>query len=164
MKLLNFSVSNYRSITQAHRVSLSETTVLIGKNNEGKSNFLKALDVAMTILQQHAIVGRRGGVLPGRISRRDDSNFYWERDFPITLQMRKGSTQTVFRLEFLLEAGEIELFRKSVGSNLNGSLPIEVKIGKDNKPSIKVVDKRGRGATSLNEKSGRIADFIGKNI
>lgn len=165
MKLLNFSVSNYRSITQAHKVSLSETTVLIGKNNEGKSNFLKALDVAMTILQQHAPIGRRGGLLPSsRIRRRDDSDFYWERDFPITLQSRKGSTQTVFRLEFSLEEGDVDLFRKEVGSSLNGSLPIEIKIGKDNKSTIKVVDKRGRGATTLNQKSGKIAEFIGKNI
>lgn len=164
MKLLNFSVSNYRSITQAHKVSLSETTVLIGKNNEGKSNFLKALDVAMTTLQQHAHIGRRGLLPSTRIRRRDDSDFYWERDFPVTLQSRKGPTQTVFRLEFSLEEGDIELFRKEVGSSLNGSLPIEIKIGKDNKSTIKVVDKRGRGATSLNQKSGKIADFIGKNI
>lgn len=48
MELVNFSVTNFRSITKAHKVSVSDTTVLIGRNNEGKSNLLRALDVAMT--------------------------------------------------------------------------------------------------------------------
>lgn len=38
MKLVSFSVTNYRSITKAHKISLGQYTVLLGKNNEGKSN------------------------------------------------------------------------------------------------------------------------------
>jgi AAA15 family ATPase/GTPase len=73
MKLIGFSVTNFRSITKAHKVSLSDTTVLIGRNNEGKSNLLKALDIAMSILQQHAVSERRGAsyIGPRRLSRRD---------------------------------------------------------------------------------------------
>ena len=51
MELVNFSVTNFRSITTAHKITISGTTILIGKNNEGKSNILKGLDIAMTILQ-----------------------------------------------------------------------------------------------------------------
>ena len=54
MELVNFSVTNFRSITTAHKISISETTILIGKNNEGKSNILKGLDIAMSALQSHA--------------------------------------------------------------------------------------------------------------
>lgn len=36
MKLVEFSVSNYRSITSAHKIKLQNFTVLVGKNNEGK--------------------------------------------------------------------------------------------------------------------------------
>lgn len=51
MKITAFSVSNFRSITSAHKINISKhTTVLIGKNNEGKSNLLKALQVAMELL------------------------------------------------------------------------------------------------------------------
>lgn len=54
MRLINFSVTNFRSVTRAHRIALSNLTILIGRNNEGKSNLLRALDVAMTLLRQHA--------------------------------------------------------------------------------------------------------------
>ena len=54
-------ITNYRSLTTAHKVSVSNTTILVGRNNEGKSNLLKALDVAMNVLRHHAIF------LPGLI-------------------------------------------------------------------------------------------------
>ncbi len=47
MKLVEFSVTNYRSITVANKIKLHDCTVLVGKNNEGKSNLLNALNVAM---------------------------------------------------------------------------------------------------------------------
>jgi AAA15 family ATPase/GTPase len=54
VRLVNFSVSNFRSITAAHKVPISNTTILIGRNNEGKSNVLKALSFAMNALLEHA--------------------------------------------------------------------------------------------------------------
>lgn len=50
MNLKTVSVSNYRSITSAKKIRLDRTTVLIGPNNEGKSNILRALVLAMTTL------------------------------------------------------------------------------------------------------------------
>lgn len=54
MKLVEFSVTNYRSITKAHKIELQNLTVLVGKNNEGKSNLLTALNVAMTAVIMHS--------------------------------------------------------------------------------------------------------------
>ena len=59
MKLVEFSVTNFRSITKAHKIKLQDMTVLLGKNNEGKSNLLTALNVAMEAIIQH-IVKRYG--------------------------------------------------------------------------------------------------------
>lgn len=56
MKLIKFSVTNYRSTTKAYKISLENFTVLVGKNNEGKSNLLMALNAVMSILIEH---GRR---------------------------------------------------------------------------------------------------------
>ena len=53
MKLVDLSATNYRSITNAHKITLQNLTVLVGKNNEGKSNLLTALNVAMTTLLFH---------------------------------------------------------------------------------------------------------------
>lgn len=54
MKLIEFSVTNYRSITTAHKIPLQNLTVLVGKNNEGKSNLLTALNVAMNAVIMHS--------------------------------------------------------------------------------------------------------------
>ena len=45
MKLINISIKNYRSIKESGIVHCKNLMLLIGKNNAGKSNFLKALDL-----------------------------------------------------------------------------------------------------------------------
>lgn len=163
MKLVNFSVTNFRSITKAHRINISETTVLIGKNNEGKSNILKALSVAMNILQRHTDLPSKRRFLSGKRFREDEKAYFWERDFPVNLQSRRTSKQSIFRLEFELNQEEIVNFKEIIKSSLNGTLPLEIKIGKENNPSIRV-SKSGRGSKSLNSKSKKIAGFIAERI
>lgn len=160
MRLVNFSVTNYRSITQAYKIPFSDLTVLIGKNNEGKSNLLKALNISMKILEYHGNerIIRYGGYL----HRNNDSYYKWERDFPISLQSKRNTT-TTFRLEFELNSTEIQEFKEKIKSNLNGTLPIEIKISKDLKPKIRVI-KKGKGAKTLNLKSKKIAEYIAKKI
>jgi len=149
-----FSVSNFRSITSAHKINISKhTTVLIGKNNEGKSNLLKALQVAMELLQSFGI---RRFLYHNRL-------YVWERDFPIQLQKRKGPTQTIFKIDFSLDSKEIEEFKKRIGVSLNGTLPIEIRLGKDNTPLINV-RKPGKNTTSLAKKISDIAKFVAEKI
>lgn len=66
MDLVEFSVSNYRSITSAHKIKLGNYTVLVGKNNEGKSNLLNALDAAMNIMMRRSNHGYREVFLIGK--------------------------------------------------------------------------------------------------
>jgi AAA15 family ATPase/GTPase len=47
MRLGLFSVKNFRSITSAEKLPLGDFTVLVGPNNEGKSNILEALALGM---------------------------------------------------------------------------------------------------------------------
>lgn len=63
MKLVEFSVKNYRSITDAHRIVLQNKTVLVGKNNEGKSNLLTALNTAMKAMIFHSVEDERSQYL-----------------------------------------------------------------------------------------------------
>ena len=58
MKLVAFSVRNYRSIVEAYKLSLGNYTVLVGPNNEGKSNILKAIALSLAVLTR-ARVRRR---------------------------------------------------------------------------------------------------------
>lgn len=157
MQLTSFSVTNYRSITGAPSLNVSELTVLIGKNNEGKSNLLRALDAAMALLRTHSS-------REPRLRRHYFPHDYkWKRDFPIQLQTRRGSKETIFRLEFSLTPHEIAEFREEIGVNLNGLLPLEVVIGQTEEPEFRVV-KTGRGTKTLTQKSAQVARFVARRI
>lgn len=161
MRLVAFSVTNYRSITSAHKVPISDSTILIGKNNEGKSNLLNALATSMNIIKENARMRRTR--FPLNIRRQRNDYFNWQRDFPISLQGRKGKKETIFRLEFELNADEIVEFKEVIKSHLNGILPIEIIVCSDNSASIKVV-KKGRGGVTLSKKSTAVTAFIGGKI
>ncbi len=160
MKLVKFSATNYRSITSAHRINFSDTTVLIGRNNEGKSNLLRALEASMHILRWHA--ENRPSLRTRRFSR-EEAPYVWPRDFPIQLQARRAANQTIFKLEFFLSDAECEEFKREVGPTINGSLPIEIKIGRDQEPHVRLV-KPGKGTRSLDSKSSQIANFVAERI
>lgn len=81
MRLTNFSVTNYRSITTAHKINLQDLTVLVGKNNEGKSNLLTALNVAMTAMLIHC----RLKDVNMQNNRRLRQIYDWDRDFHFNL-------------------------------------------------------------------------------
>lgn len=156
MRLIYFSVTNYRSITTAHKINLQNLTILVGRNNEGKSNILTALNVAMTLLMRH---GKRYHTLPrNRFGR---NNYDWERDFPIQLQNRKNGLESIFSLQFKLEGDELIDFHTQTGIRGNEEIPITVKIGKNNQPKIEVPK---RGSSAYKEKSEQIAEFISERI
>ena len=151
MKLIEFSVTNYRSVTTAHKIPMKNLTVLVGKNNEGKSNILSGLNVAMRAVMLH------GGHLRGR----PGPDYVWKRDFPIQLQDRKSGVESTFRLNFRLEEDEMAEFHTLTGIRGNEDIPISVKIGRDNVAKVEVPK---RGSPAYNRKSELITDFISKRI
>lgn len=159
MKLVNFSVTNYRSITTAHKINLQSLTVLVGKNNEGKSNLLTALNVAMTTLMYHGRV--KGAMSSRRLYGYDPYN--WERDFPIQLRGRtnKKGLESIFKLQFRLKNDELIEFQSETGIRGNEDIPITIKIGRENIVKIEVPKK---GTSSYNKKSAQVANFISKQI
>ena len=80
MKLVSFTVNNYRSITSANRIPISDITILVGKNNEGKSNLLRAINISMTALRLYQ---------DSIWIRRSRSLYDWETDYPVSLQKSK---------------------------------------------------------------------------
>jgi putative ATP-dependent endonuclease of the OLD family len=167
MRLESFSVENYRSITQARRIPLSSSTVLIGPNNEGKSNILRALSVAMEALRQYRpVAGSTTGAIRNIRSRsfgpQDDKIYDRKRDLPISLQRSKSSKQTKITLEFSLNADEIMEFKEIVKSNLNGTLPVCITFG-DGIYDVNII-KPGRGSITLKAKNNRIVSFLADRI
>mgnify|MGYP001260794751 CR=1 FL=1 len=169
MRIVSLTVENYRSITSAKRVPLSNYTVLVGPNNEGKSNILKALDLAMTTLKGWRPRFIRGAdkkpvmIQPDKRYRVYDSGFNWARDFPLNLQTKKGKNQlTNITIEFSLDDAEVAEFVQAIGSNLNGTLPIRISYGPE-EFDISVA-KPGRGHATLNKKTTRIASFVSERL
>src|ERR1700730_14413138 len=142
MLLVSFSVTNYRSITTAYKFPVKQATILIGPNNEGKSNILRALVSALGALKSFGGSKISGGRMRvGNYASRDV--YSWSNDFPISLQNKTPDGESIFNLEFRLTASEVEEFYAEVKSSLNGTLPIQLTLG-NKQPGFRV-NKRGPG-------------------
>lgn len=86
MELVSFSLSNYRSITSAYKLPIRRPTVLIGPNNEGKSNILRALVTSLQFLATLGGVRLRNDRITSVM--RSSEIFDWTRDFPVSLQSK----------------------------------------------------------------------------
>lgn len=159
MKISSFSVKNYRSIVDAHIVKLKEYNVLIGKNNEGKSNILKALSVCMSCISdfRRFRYGRLG------YKYNDDLAFCnWQSDFPIQLRNRKNGKDIIFEISFELSEQEIKDFNKQLGTRLNSNtLVMKIKIGPDDIPNITFPKK---GTAMLTKKKLEVLEYLSDKI
>lgn len=163
MELVSFSVENYRSIAKANRIEVGRSTVLVGPNNEGKSNVLRALVTAMEVLKTGSQpVMAKGMRIHLPFSLRGRRQYDWEEDFPINVQRVKPDGVSTFSLEFELDEDEIEAFRSEVNSNLNGTLPIQLQLGRNSVTFT--VPKKGPGGRKLSEKASLIANFVAQRI
>lgn len=160
MKLISFSVTNYRSITTAHKILLSNLTVLVGKNNEGKSNLLTALNTAMITMLLDSDFTGISATRMRRIAMRE-IGYDWERDFPLQFQKRKSGLESIFNLSFRLEENELEEFHNEIHIGGNEDIPIRIRFNKENNYKIEVPK---RGSASYNKKSSQITNFISHRI
>jgi len=167
MQLASFTVSNFRSITTAKKVPLTNYSVLVGANNEGKSNILHALALGMEVIEgfKHSVVrdrlGRIRSTRPTLLGSR--ARYRWSHDFPITKQVRSSKDQCIdISFEFKLSDSEIEAFQSDIGSKLNGTLPVLVRLSRDDQEVL--IPKQGPGGAALNKKTNKIADFVSRNV
>ncbi|MBZ5604915.1 MAG: ATP-binding protein [Acidobacteriia bacterium] len=160
MNLVAITVKNYRSITKAHKLQLGSSTVLIGRNNEGKSNILRALVAGLRFLRQGRSIGAPGsGKIAYLIPHFERESIYnWENDYPIALREAHPDGGSEFILEFELDKTELKAFQKKVGSNLNGNLPIKITFGRE-EFSVAIA-KQGPAAAGLTKKAPLIAEFV----
>lgn len=171
MKLHRITIKNYRSISKKTTFELSDFTSLIGPNNEGKTNILRALTLAFAIIRQWKYRPIPRKQLEGMYARRFlgqlrlnsgtnlISDFDFDRDYP--KHIRKV-TSIEIELIFQLTESEIEEFKNETGMNNNGELPLTIKI-EPNTLSL-VINKRGRGNTTYNRNVRKIANYIDTRI
>lgn len=158
MKLGYFSIQDYRSITKAELQNLQTASILLGPNNEGKSNVLQGLNACLTMLRDGRTLPSKDGL---RMRYTRDS-YDWVSDFPVRKQEKNPSSPSVFELHFQLSDIEKGRFENAIKSKLNGVLPIELRFT----PSFATfkVLKQGRGGATLSKKADAICRFIGETL
>ena len=173
MRLEAFTVRNFRSIRRAARIPVrAGMTVLIGPNNEGKTNLLRALGLAQATLQLMAGAHWQGRRIwapssdPSRVELRPVlmpyrpsafGRYEWGQDFPLALQDGRPHDGTVVRLTYSLTAQECADFQTEVGHTTSSTLPVEFTFGP--RQILFGVPKQ-RWAPQLSKKAGPIAAFI----
>lgn len=156
MRLSSFSVVNYRSITNARKIQTSNMTVLVGKNNEGKSNILRALALAMDIMKMYYSDPRSLRLPATYLKKR--TGYVWERDYPLSLQERSPNGFSSIELDFELNSSDISTIRNLTGIRLSGHVPVRVSI---NHSSVKIdIPKRGTPAFSDVENKLKIIEYV----
>lgn len=180
MKLNNVSVAKYRSINDMANFETSNFTVLVGPNNHGKSNLLRATVLAMEVIEgvanstetvmggeevsiynvlknnKRLLLHRRSPERPG-----ENVGYDWSTDYPVFARgnnIRKKSTR--IRLRFYLDESERHEFCRETGISTNSDLTVEVELTK-NSVSL-AIRKQGRG--DHKNKAVEIAKFITSRV
>lgn len=155
MRLRTFYVKNYRSITKASLEDIRKYCVIVGPNNAGKSNLLKALIVALSLALegnfQTAIRNRRYSYIY------EGENYDWNRDIPKKLVDNENAS-TIFKLTFEFSEEEKAEFKKELGINLTKSLQMQFVISKSNTEYNIIMP--GRAKKPMEAKMREIALFI----
>ncbi|MFE2824419.1 ATP-dependent endonuclease [Streptomyces sp. NPDC059271] len=159
MQLSGLSVKNYRSIKQTPRLNFGELGVLVGPNNEGKSNILRAAVMGMRMLRRF---GYPTSTTRSGVPRLRSGGFYdWFDDYPKDLQEKTPGGSTIIDFWFSLTEDEKRDFKNQVGVSLKTELPIRLTV---NKYAEFTVRKQGPGKETLNQRSGKVANFVGRRL
>lgn len=155
MRLADFSVNNFRSITTARKIKTNNMTVLVGKNNEGKSNILRALTLAMDIMKIYSSDPR---ALQIAVRHYLKYHYLWEKDYPMSLQERNPNGFSSVDLNFELNEQDIFAIRSMTGIRMSGCIPVRVST---NGITAKVdIPKRGTAAFSNAENKKKIIEYV----
>ena len=155
MKLKSLTIQNYRSITKAYKIKLSDYMILIGKNNEGKSNILKAIQIAFHIIKNF----RKNPYIVLLKSEYD-----YSEDFPISLINSKKikDKKTIFKLEIEFSDEERKEFNNLYKSKISKDISIHIDI-KDRYPNLSI-PKKGKTSVNQTNRISDICEYISKNL
>lgn len=161
MRLVSFSVEKYRSITEAKRIDISESTVLLGPNNEGKSNLVRGLVLGMQTITRGHMLLPSGRMLLTPLNRLR-SGYVWKRDFPIQLRDTEPNGETVFALDFDLEDAEIKELHDRTSWNQGKRLQVEARLGPSAAQVLVPSPNKGKKASTYHTQE--IATFVREKV
>ena len=167
MHLESFTAKNYRSISDAYKLPLSDYTAIVGPNNEGKSNILKALALSLGYItnansgiQRSPSIGtsfKRNKLGLGRVK------YDWDNDFPIHLQDSKRNGKSEFICEFKFTEIDFTKFKSATQINLSTNLKVKISFGNEILPKLDFIIN-GKAKLVFQKKKLAILKFIEDNI
>jgi predicted ATPase len=162
MKLISLTVENYRSITAARKIPISNLVTLVGPNNEGKSNILNALVLGVSALAENY---QRKSILYKYNKRRHLRNavYDWDADFPLELQKSSPDGSCNITVEFELHDADAEAFRSQFNVKAEKSITISIQFGKTNTPKFEVRNI-GDDPATLVKNATAVARFISHRV
>lgn len=155
MKLRTFYVRSYRSIVEATLDNLQQYSVIVGPNNSGKSNLLRAIYISLSIALDGDFQRARRNRQYSYAYRGE--NYNWARDIPILLKHDKNAS-TTFKLTFEFNDEEKADFKKQFGINLSKSLQMKFQLFY-NRTEYNII-MPGRAKKPMEEKMQEIGLFI----
>lgn len=161
MRLASFTAKNFRSITDAYKLPLRDFAVLVGPNNEGKSNVLKAIVIALGLLSRSRYF-RTQKQLRYRYGDDEELSFAWDRDFPLSLQEHHQDGRAEFVLEFELSPQEQNDFRAQTKINLGTNLKLKLSLGREDAKFEVLL--QGKAKQRLALKLEDVARFVGERL
>ena len=179
MLINSLLIENYRSITKAE-LPLQNYSILIGPNNQGKSNILRGLVVALNVIKDPSSrftysrmnisklrLKPRRFLTPRskfRNSIKQDYNYDYERDFPLKLQNndKKREGQTKFELTLSLSDEEKVKYQRKTKNKLKGDLKVKISFGDYPFPLSVVIEDSASPKKIKNKEE--IFTFIVENI
>lgn len=171
MRLIEFSISNYRSIRRQTKLTPGNFTTLIGPNNEGKTNTLRALTIAFAVIHKWQTLGIKSNEISGPqassflTNLRTDSatglvyDYVYDRDYP---KIGRSTRATTIELTFELSPEEVTAFQESTSLRNNQHIPLTIKITKSKVEMT--INKQGQGNKTYNNQIGSITKFIDERI
>jgi putative ATP-dependent endonuclease of OLD family len=159
MKLKSFYVKNYRSLVEANLKDLNNFCAIVGPNNTGKSNLLRAIMTALSIaLNGDFKAVRRRNQFSYLYAGKD---FDWTRDIPKSA-LNDTNASTVFKLTFdFSEADKTEFYDK-FKIRLSKSLQMKFELYK-NSTEYNIV-MPGRAKAPMNARMEEIGLFVREKL
>ena len=161
MKLVSVTIKNFRSITSAYKIPLSDFSVLVGPNNQGKSNVLAAVVLALGLLEGGSYSYRRQSL---RYRYSDSMDGYsWGRDYPVGLQESQPNGKSEITLEFRMSSDENSAFKKETKVNLSTDLKLRIHFG-DEDAKVELL-LQGKAKQKLTDAStNAMAKFVAEKV
>lgn len=163
MQLRKIEVKNFRSIHGTERLEFnSGLTVILGPNNEGKSNLLKAVVLADSLLRRYHVRQRSPESGEKEVSWQHYGGIYnWDEDFPQEKQGRNRDAETVLKLYFSIQKTHEREINRKFKHAIKKTLLLTISIGRN---SVSYQVKKPRLGALNPTVSAEIAFYIGEKF